>query len=164
MGVQYFSGAGGQYSSSPPSLPPDVTARLFAEMTSARRKSSIQRSHLLPAGGGSAGEGGGVGEGGRGPMAAGTWWSEVGEGIDSREARVPRISCDRKVKEEGGEALGEGIDSREARVPRIRKGEGGEARVGQGGDEGTRAGVDEQVGTIKVKNVNSRFIVDDCMY
>jgi hypothetical protein len=68
------------------------------------------------------------------------------------------------VKGEGGEALGEGIDSLEACVPRIRIGEGGETRVGQGGYEGTRAGVDEQVGTIKVKIVNSRFIADDCMY
>jgi hypothetical protein len=139
--VQYFSGAGWQYPPSPPSLPPDVTARLFAEMTSARRKSSIQRSQRQPAAGGGAGEGAGVVEGGRGRMAAGTWWSEVGEGIDSREARVPRII-----------SLEADNSSRQ----------GGEALVGRGGGEGTRAGVDEKVGNIKVKNVNSRFVADDC--
>ena len=120
-----------------------MTARLFAEMTSARRKSSIRHSQLQPAGGGGGGGGGGAGEGGRGPMAAGTWWSEVGEGIGSGEARVPRITCDREHWE---------------------KGEGGEALAGRGGGEGTRAGVDEKVGNIKVKNVNSRFIADDFMY
>jgi len=101
-----------QYPLSPPSLPPDVTARLFAEMTSARRKSSIQRSQLQPAGSGGGGGGGGAEEGGRGPLAAATWWSEVGEGIDSREPRVPRITCDRERGRGGGGGTRADVDEK----------------------------------------------------